>query len=52
VICERHDAFVHASPVSFGRNVFVCVECLNPHKPRGHRGALLGQLLDAKPMPN
>jgi hypothetical protein len=30
--CEQQDTFVHASPVAFGRNVFVCVQCLNPHE--------------------
>ncbi len=29
--CEEHDAFVYASPLAFGRNVFVCVQCL-PHE--------------------
>ena len=26
--CEEHDAFVYASPLAFGRNVFACVQCL------------------------
>ena len=26
--CAQHDVFVHANPVAFGRNRFVCVRCL------------------------
>ena len=27
--CGRHDAFVYAIPLAFGRNLLVCARCLN-----------------------
>jgi hypothetical protein len=30
--CGRHDVFVYATPLAFGKNVFVCALCLSfPH---------------------
>ncbi len=32
--CGRHDAFVYAIPLAFGRNLLVCTRCLNLPRAR------------------
>jgi hypothetical protein len=33
--CGQHDAFLYATPLAFGRNIFVCARCLNLPPERG-----------------